>query len=128
MCYSPPEDQFVFSFCQVQGFSVFSEEWYIPPTRGRESLGLPSPRDVPRTVNLVLRKNRGWGGSKPWWKNLYSPEPLETLESLCYNIFYNLLSSLMINLNIVWQIANLLKTIRAFILFKFNTCVHLGNM
>ena len=28
--------------------SQFEENWYIPPTRGRESLGLPSLRDVPR--------------------------------------------------------------------------------
>ena len=25
-----------------------SRVWYIPPTRARESLGLPSPRDFPR--------------------------------------------------------------------------------
>ena len=32
-------------------FPIFrdtSRVWYIPPTRGRESLGLPSPRDFPR--------------------------------------------------------------------------------
>ena len=25
-------------------------EWYIPPTRGRDSMGLLTPRDVPRAV------------------------------------------------------------------------------
>ena len=27
---------------------VQTKVWYIPPTRARESLGLPSPRDFPR--------------------------------------------------------------------------------
>ena len=27
------------------------KDWYIPPTRGRDSLGFLSPRDVPRAVS-----------------------------------------------------------------------------
>ena len=30
------------------GCGKVQEVWYISPTRGRESLGLPSPRDVPK--------------------------------------------------------------------------------
>ena len=33
---------------QTLSIIEFIEEWYIPPTRARESLGLPSPRDFPR--------------------------------------------------------------------------------
>ena len=35
------------------GCGKVQEVWYISPTRGRESLGLPSPRDVPRAVVSV---------------------------------------------------------------------------
>ena len=40
-----------------------TEEWYIPPTRGRDSLGFLSPRDVPRAV--VSAANRPEGKENP---------------------------------------------------------------
>ena len=39
---------FYFKLSTLLAKFITVKVWYIPPTRARESLGLPSPRDFPR--------------------------------------------------------------------------------
>ena len=50
-CLLPLLDGFLIEIlgnCPVSESQSMLGLWYIPPTRARESLGLPSPRDFPR--------------------------------------------------------------------------------